>query len=81
MSATITLPSELEHLLTRKATAQGMNIEQFAVDALRRVAEMPTISELFTDVQAEFESSGMTDEELTREIEAAVTEMRARRRG
>lgn len=81
MSATITLPEELEHALARKAAAEGMDVEQFAVDALRRVAEMPTISELFADVRAEFEASGMTDEELEHEIKAAVEEVRARRRG
>lgn len=81
MSATITLPTELEHALARKAAAQGMDVEQFAVDALRHVAELPTISELFADVQAEFEASGMTDEELGQEIEAALAEVRARRHG
>ena len=81
MSATITIPAELELVLARKAAAQGLDVEQFAVDALRRVAEMPTISELFADVQAEFEASGMTDEELGQEIEAALAEVRARRRG
>lgn len=57
-----------------------MNVEQFAIDALRRVAELSTISELFADVHAEFEVSGMTDEELEKEIEAAVEEVRERRR-
>ncbi len=81
MSATITLPTELEQILARKAAAEGLDVEQFAVDALRRVAEMPTIGELFADVRAEFEASGMTDEELAQEIETAVAEVRARRRG
>jgi ribosome-binding protein aMBF1 (putative translation factor) len=81
MSATITLPAELEEMLTRKAAAEGVEMEQFAVNALRRVAELPSIRELFADVQAEFEASGMTDEELAQEIEAAVAEVRARRRG
>lgn len=76
-----TLPIELEHALARKAAAQGVDVEQFAVEALKRVAELPTISELFADVQAEFEASGMTDEELGQEIEAAAAEVRARRRG
>ncbi|MGH9842120.1 MAG: hypothetical protein ACREEM_25480 [Blastocatellia bacterium] len=80
MSATITLPADLMSSLAGKAAAQGLNVEQFVVHALRRVAELPTISELFADVRAEFEASGMTDEELGQEIEAAVEEVRLRRR-
>lgn len=82
MSATITLSldKELEVLLTKKAAAQGVNVEQFAIDALRRVAEMPTISEIFADVRAEFAASGRTDEELQQDIEQALAEVRAARR-
>lgn len=80
MSATITLPVELEILLAKKAAVEGVNVEQFALDALRRVAEMPTISELFADVRAEFEASGITDEELQQDIEQALAEVRAERR-
>lgn len=53
MSATITLPEDLERMLERKAEAEGVNVEQFAVDVLRRVAEMPTISELVDDLNQE----------------------------
>lgn len=80
MSATITLPTELESLLAKRAAAEGVDVEQFAIDALRRVAEMPTISELFADVRAEFEASGRTDEELQQDIEQALAEVRAERR-
>jgi hypothetical protein len=41
MSATITLPADLEQALAGPAAAQGMNVEQFAVDALRRMASLP----------------------------------------
>ncbi|MCG3163174.1 MAG: hypothetical protein JMDDDDMK_04557 [Acidobacteria bacterium] len=79
MSATITLPAELEILLTKKAAVEGVNVEQYAIDALRRVAEMPTISELFAEVGAAFEASGRTDEELQHDIEQALDEVRAER--
>ncbi|HMX27075.1 MAG TPA: hypothetical protein PLD20_26445 [Blastocatellia bacterium] len=79
MSATITLPMELEHLLARKAAAEGVNVEQFALNTLRRVAETPSISELFAEVGAAFEAGGKTDEELQRDIEQALTEIRAER--
>lgn len=82
MSMTITLPldSELAGLLTKKAATQGVDVEKFALDALRRVAEMPTISELFAEVGAAFEASGRTNEELQHDIEQALAEVRAERR-
>ncbi|MDX2041726.1 MAG: hypothetical protein SF097_10765 [Acidobacteriota bacterium] len=52
MSATIILPAELESLLGRKAAIEGINVEQFALNTLRRAAELPTISELFSEAGA-----------------------------
>lgn len=49
MGATITLPPEVEQKLARKAAAEGVGMEQFAVDVLRRVAEMTTLNELFAE--------------------------------
>ena len=49
MNTTITLPKELEQALARKAAAQGVEVEQFAMDVLKRVAELPTVSALFDD--------------------------------
>ncbi len=80
MSATITLPAELESLLAKKAAVEGVNVEQFALDELRRVAEVPTISEIFADVRAAFQASGISDEELQQDIEQALEEVRAERR-
>ena len=80
MSATITLPAELESLLAKKAAVEGVNVEQFALNELRRVAEVPTISEIFADVRAAFQASGISDEELQQDIEQALAEVRAERR-
>lgn len=79
MSATITLPVELESKLAKRAAVEGVGVEQFAIDALRRVADMPTISEMFADVRADFVTSGRTDEELQQDIEQALAEVRAER--
>jgi hypothetical protein len=82
MSMTITLPidTELASLLTKKAATQGVNVEQFAVDVLRRAAQRPSVREVFADVGAEFEASGMTEDELGDLIEEALVEVRAERR-
>ena len=80
MSATITLPVELESLLAKKAAARGINVEEFAVDVLNRVARRPTVSEVFADVRVDFVASGLTEEELGQLIEQALSEVRAERR-
>lgn len=84
MSATITLPieidTELEGLLARKAALEGVTVREFAVRTLRQAVKRPTISEVFADVRAEFEASGMTEEELQKDIELALAEVRAERR-
>lgn len=81
MSATITitLPTDLEQIISTKAAADGMGLEEYALSVLRRDAELPSLRDLFADVRAEIEASGVTDEELEQEIDAAVKEVRARR--
>jgi hypothetical protein len=82
MSATITLQidTELAGLLAKKAAAQGVTVEQYALDVIRRAAQRSTIRELFADVGAEFEASGRTEEELQQDIEQVLAEVRAERR-
>lgn len=82
MEAVMSLPMDLElkTLLTKKAEAEGVAVEQYTVDTLRRVAELPAISELFADVGDAFVASGRTDEELRSDIEFALAEVRAERR-
>lgn len=80
MSATITLPIELESLLAKKAAARGVNVEEFAVDVLSRAARRPTVSEVFADVRDDFVASGMTEEELGQLLGQALSEVRAERR-
>jgi hypothetical protein len=48
---------------------------------LERDAEMPTLRELFAPVREQIKAAGVTDEELTAQIEEAVAEVRTRPRG
>lgn len=80
MSTTITIPTELEKKIAERAATQGKNVEQFALEALERVAEVPSLRELFADVRDELGSSGVTDDELDLKLESAVKEVRKRRR-
>jgi hypothetical protein len=78
MNATLTLPIdvELQGLLAQKA-AQGINVETFAVEAIKRAAKRPPISEVFAQVRADFVASGITEAELQQDIEQAQIEVRA----
>jgi hypothetical protein len=42
MSATITIPADLERQMLGKAKASGQRLEEFALDALRKAVEAPS---------------------------------------
>ncbi|HYE75250.1 MAG TPA: hypothetical protein VEF04_18045 [Blastocatellia bacterium] len=81
MSKTITLPDDLEQVLVGKAEEEGISLEQYVIEALWRVVKMPTLDELFADIREDIEARGITDEEIERDIDEAVAEVRVRRRG
>ena len=80
MSITITIPTELEPMILGRATASGKAVEEYAIDLLRKDAELPDPWELFADVREQIKADGTTEEELEAEIDAAVAEVRARHR-
>ena len=82
MSATITitLPPDLEQLVLERAAADGKGLEDYTLSVLRKDAELPDLRDLFADVRADIQARGITDEEVEQDIEAAIAEVRARRR-
>jgi len=80
MSTTITIPTELEKKIAGRAAAQGKDVEQFALEALERAADAPSIRDLFADVREEIRASGVSEEELDARVESAVKEVRKQRR-
>ena len=80
MSATITIPTELEVKIAGRAAALGISVEDYAREVLERDLA-PTLRELFAPVRERIKASGVTDEELAAQIEAAVAEVRERHRG
>jgi len=81
MTVTITIPLELEDKIAERAAAKGVTLEEYAQEVLERDAEMPTLRELFAPVRDQIKAAGVTDEELSAQIEEAVSEVRARPRG
>jgi len=80
MSITITIPAELEPLILKQATVTGKAVEEYALDLLKKGAELPDPWELFADVREQIKAEGTTEAELEAEIDAAVEEVRARYR-
>ncbi len=83
MSATITitLPTELEQIVSAKAKANGKGMEDYLIYLAKRDAELPSLRDIFADVRADIQARGITDEELNQDIDEAIAEVRARRRG
>jgi hypothetical protein len=80
MSTSITIPTELEEKMAERAAEQGKNVEQFALEALARAVETPSLRELFSDVREQIRTTGVTEEEVDASIETAVKEVRKQRR-
>ncbi|NOT64361.1 MAG: hypothetical protein HOP19_29435 [Acidobacteria bacterium] len=80
-TVTITLPTDLAQSATAKAQAMGQQMEGYILHLLQKDAELPTLRDLFADVRADIQARGISDEELAQDIDAAVAEVRARRRG
>jgi hypothetical protein len=80
MSTTITLPAELEKKIAGRAAAQGKDVEQFALEALERAADTPSLRDLFADVREEIRDSAISEKELNATVESAVKEVRKQRR-
>lgn len=80
MSTSITIPTELEEKIAERAAQQGKNVEQFALEALARAVETPSLRELFADVREQISVTGTPEEELDAGIETAVKEIRKQRR-
>jgi len=80
MSTTITIPTDLEKKIAGRAASQGKDVEQFALEALERAAETPSLRELFADVREQIQASDLPEEELDAVVESAVGEVRKQRR-
>ena len=80
MSTTITIPPDLEKLIAGRAATEGKDVEQFALEALARAVETPSLRELFGDVREQVRAKDMPEEEIDTRIETAVKEVRNQRR-
>jgi len=82
ISITLHLSKDAEATLTHRAAATGQPLAQYISTLVESVVETPrTLAELSGPVYQRFLDSGVTDEQLSEELEQAKHEMRAERRG
>ena len=80
MSTSITIPTDLEEKIAERAAEQGKDVEQFALEALARAVENPSLRELFAEVREDMRANPVSEGELDVRIETAVKEVRKQRR-
>ena len=81
MTLTISIPPESEAKLKTRAAACGQDVSVFVSQLLRHFADPPTpLEELSGPIYQRFMESGMSDDELSDELERAKHAMRAERR-
>jgi len=80
MSTTITIPTELEERMAGRAASQSKDLEEFALEALSKAVDTPSLRELFADVRGQVGASNLSEAELDKRIESGVKEVRKQRR-
>jgi 5'-deoxynucleotidase YfbR-like HD superfamily hydrolase len=61
---TIDIPLEVKAALQRKAQGAGKDVRIFVQDMIARQALRPSLDEILAPVRQEFETSGMSEDEL-----------------
>lgn len=78
---TITVPKEVKDILSERAIELGQDVSSFMAQVAEREAHMPrSLRELFAPVREQIKASGVTDEQLAGEIDAAIAEVRRARK-
>ena len=73
MTLTINLPEDVGAVLESKAKLRGTGLAEYVETMITAQAKRPTFRELFADVR---QNISLTDEELEKEIDAAIIESR-----
>lgn len=77
MTLTINLPKDVGAALENKAKTSGTGLAEYVETMIAAQIKRPTFRELFADVR---ENITISDEDLEKEITAAIAESRATKR-
>jgi hypothetical protein len=81
MDMTISIPDDVAAKLKDRAARQGEAVSLYAAQLLAETVNRPTIDELLAPVRADFEKTGMTENQLLdfgREVLGAVRKDKAK---
>jgi hypothetical protein len=79
---TLRLSKDAEAKLTERAAAAGQSLPEYLATVVESLVETPrTLAEISGPVYQRFLDSGITEEQLSEELEQAKHAMRAERRG
>lgn len=79
MTLILPLSPELEAKLRARAAAQGEEPTAYASKLLEQAVSRPSVDEILAPLRQEFRASGVTDDELVRQITDARDAYRNRR--
>lgn len=74
---TINLPKDVGLALENKARISGKDVVEYVEELVSKQVKLPTFRELFSDVR---ENINVSDEDLAKDIDAAIKESREARR-
>jgi len=77
MVLTFSISPEAEAKLQVRAAAAGLDLTAYAAKTLERAATRPSLDEVMAPLRAEFDQSGMGEDELTDLLEQAKHEARS----
>ena len=81
MNVTISISDALAVKLEKRAADSGQSFPAFVSKIVERLAEPPTpLEEISGEIGRQFSASGISEEELTEDLERAKHELRAERR-
>jgi hypothetical protein len=80
MTLTLNLPDDVRSRLAEKAKTAGLDLQTYAQRILQGEAFSPPLAETLKPIRDAFKASGVTEEQLTEELERAKHEVRADRR-
>jgi hypothetical protein len=77
MVLNVSISPEIEAKLKAKAAIGGFDVQTFVAVTLERAVSRPDLAEVLAPLRAEFDASGMNEDDLVKLLETAKHEMRA----
>jgi hypothetical protein len=77
MVLSINIPPQIETRLRRQAEAAGKDVGTYVSELVEQAAVKPSLDEVLASVRKEFAATGISDDELIRDLTDAQAEHRA----